>query len=574
MGGAGAYSSLFLRGQPSQQTAIYFDGILLNDPLGGPVNLENIPLSLFKSIEFYSEHTPFHLAGSSLGGYIDLIPMEMEQDETSFFGEIHANTLLGGGLGIGIAPKNSLHYSSFEGSRNHYKYSDDGGTPLLNREDDSIRNRENEDFWSIGHTSFIKTSKAQGRQNFKILFDYYGKKQGLAGSAMAPLKKVDLSNHRIILKLAYQTGSLSWFSMDIHLSGHAVYSSLKDPDEELGFLLSRQERIHYNTETGINSSFYFMDSSLNLYFFLGTRFYQMYSGLNTNSLEHLANRYEINSGVGLEYYPREISLRIINSFKADFLEDAPFSGLNQNFSQFRDNTSQNYFLPSWSILIYIYPLGWLNSIFKLQPSWEKQKVVFYSQFTPIGTRAPYVYETYGDASLILPNPALKKENSKLFSIGLKMIFRIGQTEFLFKGLYFKNQFEDLILLLMNSENTFRAENIGASLNQGFELELKIIWQEYFTFLNRFNFLKAVDQGEVSFYKNKNLPFSPKYKTFHYLEAGPGWGKLFFEALWRGEIYRDRFNTEKKFLPSHFQVNVGLIYLFQKSIMIFSLSQKI
>ena len=567
LGGSGTYSSLSLRGVPSQETAVYFDGILLNDPLGGAVNLGGMPLELFKSIEFYSEHTPIHLPGSSLGGTIDLIPKEISQEDISFFGKVYADTLLGGKAGLGIAWMRDFHYLSFEASQNRYSYLDDGGTPLINRTDDQIRDRKNEDFWAIGYTSFIQFYENNGSNSryprLKILLNYYGKRRGHAGNIRAPLEKVRLDDHRAILKLAYPLTSLSWFSITPYLSAHGTYSSLEDPLKELGFRLFNQKRVYYSMEAGIRPSFYFLDDSLNLYLFLGGRFYQVYSDTIIRYLDHLANRYEINTGMALEYYVKKFPLKIVNSFKGIWLKDSPYSSLDRIPSGSRNTLSQGHFLPSYSILIQIRLIELYDKILQNHFSKEKRKVILYFQSTPIGERAPYIYEAYGDGALVLPNHGLRKEHSKMFSTGVQTHFNIVHIDLFFKASYFRNQFDHLILLLMNSEKTFRAENIGASLNQGVELELKVIWQDHFLLLNRFNYLKAVDQGKVSFYLGKDLPFLPQYKTFHYLEGGLSWFKLFVEVLWRGKIYRDRFNTQESFLPWYLQINVGLIYFFLK-----------
>ena len=562
LGGSGAYSSLSLRGSDPRQTAVYLDGILLNSPLAGGADLESLPLELFKVIELYSEHTPLHLAGMSLGGSINLVPKDTYQEEISFFGEAHADTSFGGGGGIGIAKARDFHYFSFEASQNRYFYLDNRGTPLLNQEDDQIRIRENEDFWAISHTSFIRSGIDANHKNFKVFLDYYAKKRGLPGNIRALLREVRLETHRLSVKLTHELAPLHWFSMASHLSAHGSYSSLEDPSKELSFNLSNRKNIYYNIEAALNPSFYFLKDSLNLYLLLGGRFYQAYGG--QSHFQHLANRYEINTGIGLEYRPEDLPVLIVNSFKGNWLQDAPYSGLEQILPVSQDmatGLSQERFLLAYSLLIQISLIKLYDKIFESRFSLQKRWLTLYFQSTPLGRRAPHIYEAYGDGALILPNPSLKEENSSAFSVGVESGFEIGQVNLSFKTGYFRNQFDQLIILLMKSEKTFRSENIGAALNQGVESELKIVWQEYLLFLSRFSFLSAVDRGEISFYSGKNLPFLPQYKTFLYLEGGLVWIKLFTELLYRAEVYRDRFNTQENFLPSNIRLAAGLIYYF-------------
>ena len=88
-GAPGSFSELSIRGSYSHQTNIYIDGILLNDALGGFINIEELPIDLFSQVELYRSYIPTHLPGNNIGGALDLIPkFAIKKKEFYFFGHL------------------------------------------------------------------------------------------------------------------------------------------------------------------------------------------------------------------------------------------------------------------------------------------------------------------------------------------------------------------------------------------------------------------------------------------------------------------------------------------------------
>ena len=58
LGARGTYSNLSIRGNSFNQTGIYIDGVSISDPINSAVNLENLPLEAFESLELHRSHTP------------------------------------------------------------------------------------------------------------------------------------------------------------------------------------------------------------------------------------------------------------------------------------------------------------------------------------------------------------------------------------------------------------------------------------------------------------------------------------------------------------------------------------
>ena len=72
MGGLGSFSEVSLRGAYSNQVQVYIDGMLLNEAVGGSVNLGTIPLTNVESIEVWRSGAPAQFGGDAAGGAINI----------------------------------------------------------------------------------------------------------------------------------------------------------------------------------------------------------------------------------------------------------------------------------------------------------------------------------------------------------------------------------------------------------------------------------------------------------------------------------------------------------------------
>lgn len=72
-GGLGSYSTLSLRGTNPNQSKIYWNGVPINNSMGGEINLADLPFDNLEKIEIYKSGTPAGFSGSAIGGSINLI---------------------------------------------------------------------------------------------------------------------------------------------------------------------------------------------------------------------------------------------------------------------------------------------------------------------------------------------------------------------------------------------------------------------------------------------------------------------------------------------------------------------
>ena len=80
-GGFGTYSSFWLRGSTAKSVAVYLDGIKINDPLNGGVNLSTLPLWSLQTIDIYKSTVPAHLINASGTGALNLNTQSIQQKQ-------------------------------------------------------------------------------------------------------------------------------------------------------------------------------------------------------------------------------------------------------------------------------------------------------------------------------------------------------------------------------------------------------------------------------------------------------------------------------------------------------------
>ncbi|MBL8025380.1 MAG: Plug domain-containing protein, partial [Fibrobacteres bacterium] len=88
-GGIGSFSKLSIRGISGTRVAIYIDDVLMNTSSGTGVNLNSLPMSLFKQVEVYKGALTEDMAGTSSSGAIKLYTAGSE-NSTGVFGSLSA----------------------------------------------------------------------------------------------------------------------------------------------------------------------------------------------------------------------------------------------------------------------------------------------------------------------------------------------------------------------------------------------------------------------------------------------------------------------------------------------------
>ncbi len=567
LGASGTYSTISIRGANSNQSGVYLDGIALNDIYSASSNLENLPIELFESIEIYRSYTPSHLAGSHIGGAIDLVPRRIKKGEKLFFIHSFINSLDGIGLGIGWQLPWGLHYVKREQSQNNYQYYDDNGTVIGNTEDDSIRTRKNEDYELFGYTGIFTFQYKD--HVLKALLDFLEKERGIGGTVNSLLFHVRLQEKRGLTRLVHHYTFGEHVFTESSASLHGYKSEIHDPKSELFFGLLEKKYSSFTQAFRLRPYFLFWEERLRF----DTHINIQKTQLEQNE-EKFAQRKEQEWGLSLSFTERKILRTLIQAKRINTV-DIPKGVLKESsFTTTPVRSSQKHSLYSRTLRFVFSPLAFFfsdskNKITKKTFSKKEQNITkqnfsleLYASYSE-NQRIPSVAESYGDGGLLLANIDLDIEKGKTQSYGIKGDWVTNKWKFHLSSEYFQTQYDNLIIFLYTSSRTIRASNVGSARIEGVEGELSFFLFNYLHSALRYTYLNTKDTGIIPFYNGKQLPFRPRYAIEYYLEGGTMAIRPFVSLHWLGSLYQDRVNSDIGFVRQRERVDMGINHFLNK-----------
>ncbi|MFQ5637120.1 MAG: TonB-dependent receptor domain-containing protein [bacterium] len=230
-GGSGA-KRVSIRGSQSNQVLVVLDGIVLNNPLLGYADLNQIRLDWVEEIRVWKGGNSGRFGSGALGGVIEIISKQNIVDET------RARAHFGNFGTFGISPaisgsaKSLKYFLNFDFSREEgdypYTYRLLDGTPV----DDT---RLNSDF--ISRNYFGKLLFEHERYTLHLQANIYNSERGLPGLifAWSPFSRADAL--RRILSAAYSLQRQNW-QVRLQVSQHLNRSEFRNqppPDAPLRF---------------------------------------------------------------------------------------------------------------------------------------------------------------------------------------------------------------------------------------------------------------------------------------------------------------------------------------------------
>ncbi|MFH0919912.1 MAG: TonB-dependent receptor [Fibrobacterota bacterium] len=234
MGGLGEHSTVSIRGSTAEQVKVFLDGVLVNDPSGGGVDLSKIPLANVERIEVFKGSIPARYQGNGTAGVINIVTREAGKGMVS--GQVTAGsfgTVKAGGMTSNrMGPFSYMGSFDYQHSANDFEWLDDRGTTLGTRKDptldDTLRCMVNNDFTSID--AVIKSEMAlPGRQSLRFDVDAYRYDKGYFSTHMRLPARSRALGGRAGARLGYSVERDAW-SADAYARGKRTRQRMKDPD--------------------------------------------------------------------------------------------------------------------------------------------------------------------------------------------------------------------------------------------------------------------------------------------------------------------------------------------------------
>lgn len=541
-GAPGTQSIMGVRGSSPDQVEYFIEDMPLPKPYYGPLNLETLPLPLFRSVEIFPSFIPSHLPAANIGGAVNFRLKELTGGETSYLTQATGSSLLGNGLAVARLTDSTLHFMNVEQSRNRYSYLNNNGT-TENTSDDAMRQRQNEDFSRLGYTAFAR----QKLSDWKIsaLVDLNHTERGLPGTQNLPLMAVRQTADRVAGSVSGQRPIGENFRLQLFTSGAFDRQEINDSEREL---MAATRSRSWSPQILGGATLGFRTEALDMA--LSTRGKYQTITIDDN---RIAERREGQGALSAAFDKK--LFRLAAQTSATLGEDragqsAFYASQSQVFAQQGVSASG---------LAALRPLHFFRS----ESSTATDSILeLYAQASS-GYRTPTLYERFGDNIFVTPSETLRSERAVTNAGGMKSAFPcpLGFTCSLRSEVWLTGA-KDYIIFTQNSARTLIAVNASSAQIWGLENEAMLSLPERFLLSLRYTYLDARDYGNIPYYQDKFLPLRPRHHavaaaTFFYKSL-----RFISTVEYRGAIFRDRYNSYAFYLPSKVLVDAGVDWILQ------------
>jgi iron complex outermembrane receptor protein len=491
-GGLRSFATISIRGSSAEQVIVMVDGVPLNNPAGGGVDLTSIPLTGVESVEIHRGFSPASSGSSSIGGVVNirtLKPSGIASASGSLAYGTHETSEITGLVNLPGSFMNWTLGAEAFASQGDFKYLSNNGTPLTNL-DDSFEVRKNNDGWDGAFRFHGRTSARKNRQLF-LTGEWARRRHGVPGIDAFQFANANTEMNRALIRGGQRWQELGGRKIDLELSLDYAYHS------EFYSNLGPNSPARTDSWTRIQGT--------------GAKAHAVWKITARHRLSLLAEpRTEsVTSGDHLLISPAVKSTR--QSLKTSFEDEirlargrlilAPSVRLDLVDTSSRGGAPGSATEPSEDPSALS---GRLGGMFIISDRWSLRGNV--GRFH----RYPNLLELYGNQGTIAGNPSLQPERGLNGDMGIGFH---GDSSGRIQGLavelaLFRTDAQDLIQLLAVPSRTVKAFNVGEARIIGLEASLSFRLNGLVTAAANYTRQKAEDRSDT-FQFGGDLPGRPR-----------------------------------------------------------------
>lgn len=545
-GGLGSFSEVSLRGSYSNQVQVYIDGMLLNEAVGGSVNLGVIPLTNVEKIEVWRSGAPSVFGGDAVGGAINIVTRGADSsDKTVSVGYGSFNTVTANGTaGFTFDSSSILAMLDYASSGNGFRYTSDNGTDQ-NPEDDYTTSRRN-DQYRTSNGLFKYRSLLRNDCVFEASEHALFSKKNQPGTQNVLSSGASLTTGKNLLqsKVTWNPGNADWFETQPSL--YHIYSREHYEDRKGHVGWGEQDNV-YQTHT--------LQFSLPLA--AKTARYGSVTLTPMVNRESFSPENRLDTTIPLSCDRQHMAVI------GDFETHSPGGRMSLTANVRRDRYHSEYdgqpnaFLPESPKPETRYYTNAetgvkLDLVKNAALRWNAGEI----------WREPSFYELFGDRGGTVPNYSLKPEHVCKWDAGCRIktpescsVFRAT-----IEAVYFKNTYRDLIQWYTNNYGFVEPANVGGSYVRGIEL----VWNTGIVKSVSFSGSWTVQRSRVTsaskvYHLGKKLPNRPeRYGSCCLQYSFPGI-TLFWSIDHKSPYFLDRANQAHKKYPGRTLHDAGVTY---------------
>jgi outer membrane receptor protein involved in Fe transport len=530
LGGLGATATLSLRGSTPNQVLVYLDGVPLNTPTGGGVDLGAIPLGDVERIEIYRGQSPIGFGASAIGGVVSLttaVPkakrIDLEVGGGSF-GTSYASVREAGSRG----PLHLYAGAHALRSRGDFPYLDTSATNWRTADDEMTRRRNN-DLHQLDSMLRV-VADLPGARRLSASAMLFARSQGLPGQSTVASPDARLGTLRATGTIAYEANGDSGPGGRLRATayGNYLWSHFADPNERINALATDARDSTY-TAGGTVDWRRAVRSWLTVTTVLDGRYDRFVpsDALAPRSTGSPGTRLFGAAGSEVDFWARALRLDVIPSLRLEAAREAT-SGRDA-FYAFRDATA---------------PVAWLLPVARL--SLIEEALPWLSLRANGGryARLPSLVELYGNNGYLLGAPGLLPEHGLNVDVGPVVSLRRERATLSWSTALFASLASDLISYRIGNGRA-RPENVGSARILGIESSLDLELGPHARLQASATLTDARDTTSRPAYHDRQLPLRPRYRFY----ARPEWRAVALGPSFVLGLYADVDATAGNYLES-------------------------
>ena len=502
--GRGGYTVASVRGSTSSQVAVYVDGTLMNLGSEAAVDLSTIPVENISRVEVYRGYIPSRFGTAGLGGVINIVTKTPKKAETTISAGAGSYGLWRGGVS-NTTPLGEGHLLStayFETSDGDFSYQNDNGTPFTAGDDYTGRREHN------GYTNSDLLLKWEGKE-WTARFSWLKNEKELAFPAPGSDKPntpsgADLDTQRWELSLGQrrQSGNFLWGWRAEYLSQRKEY---RDPNDGLGGYGEQYNQYESRrTSLGADASYSIGDR----------HFIEFFGDFSNEELDVTGDIVTQFQGIS-DFSQENWSLTLQDTIDLDGRGNLLLNPIIRWNKDRQDNQT------TWAV----------GLTQKASRAWMFKGT--YGTYS----RAPNLYERFGDGATIRPNPKLKWEDGTQWDIGAHWSGKWGQVASKVGLTWFNRSSNNLIEYIQTNPRFGVYRNIGKADVKGVELEMLLDWENWSLSASG-TWMDSENRTPGSYAEGKALPNRPEWEGFVRLNRAFKNSSAFIEAHYTGDNYFD------------------------------------
>jgi len=520
-GGLDDFATVSIRGSTSEQVAVYIDGILQNQGLGGSPNIASIPTDQIERIEVYKGAAPARFGSSSIGGVVNIVTKKAQHGRSTRITQSYGSFKTYDASLLQSQTLEPFSYNvgyTYSRSAGDFTFLDNDGTPF-NPSDDRIATRENNEF-ARHNLSTGMTWRSPTVDGLEISFQdqFFREDRGIPGLATLTSKVADLSTTRNGVSIDVTKRRL-WKDCDVSFVPFFQYQKqqFSDPSGDIGLGVQDNDNDTFQYGSRLEGHRLFgSHQRVGVYLeyrgerFLPTDFAQTPSS-GPRSVRNSAS-------VSLEDEIVLLGERLVlnPSFRTEHIFD----------DQAGVGSSAHH------------PVSGKLGI-KYQPAGPEGAFTFKTNFSR-SFRIPSFSELFGDRGTFVGNPGLKPETGWNWDIGAI----VSKKPVRFEISYYLNHVSDLIQFVQTSQYTVQAQNLNSARIQGIEANVAASLFGHLDLSANYTFQWAKDTSGLPGLNGHFLPGRPVHEASGKAVLFNDWGKVFADVTFIDDNFLDSINVQK------------------------------